>query len=300
MVYDCFMFFNELELLEVRINELSSVVDKFVLVESTKTHQGNPKPLYYEENKNKFREFTDRIIHVVVEFPPQITGAYERDNYQRQMIMEGLKNCLSSDIIIISDLDEIPSSAKIIEYKDKPGIKLFRQSVFYYYLNCRGFVGGHPYFWFGSVMAPYSLVKDPQSLRDLRGRFGWLAEGNGDFLRRTYHHLGFFAELLFRFRTVRIVAIPNGGWHFSYLGGTERIIQKLEAFAHPEYNKDEYKNALKIEKALNASGEIKDLLGQKDTLGQPYTWKPIPIDESFPSFLRNNLKRYSRLILEVK
>lgn len=70
MVYDCFSFFNELDLLEIRLNTLDSIVDKFILVESTLTHTGNQKPLFYAENKSRFKKFNDKIIHIIVdEFP---------------------------------------------------------------------------------------------------------------------------------------------------------------------------------------------------------------------------------------
>lgn len=297
MIYDCFTFFNELELLELRLNELSPVVDKFVLVEATKTHQGKPKPLYYEENKARFEKFADKIIHVIAEFPSHITDAMQRDHYQRSAIMEGLKSCSPDDVVIISDLDEIPVPKKIVEYKNKPGIKIFKQAMYYYYMNCRGFASGRPYFWYLSVMVPFRMVKDSQSFRGLAGRFGWLTEGKGDLLHRAYHHFRLFAELLLKFKGAKIVLVENGGWHFSYLGGTNRIVQKIEAFAHDEYNRDEYKDPAKIE-AMIRRGE--DIFGQKDANGQLLTWKPVPIDETFPVFLRQNLNKYSHLIFPQK
>src|SRR3954464_1583382 len=99
MIYDCFTFFNELDLLEIRLNELDPVVDKFVLVEATKTHQGKDKPLYFLENKARYEKFLAKIIHVVVNEYPDYEGksAWLLEHHQRNMIIEGLKECKSGD-----------------------------------------------------------------------------------------------------------------------------------------------------------------------------------------------------------
>ena len=110
MIFDCFTFFNELNILEIRLNELTEVVDWFVLVEATKTFQGQDKPLYYLENKNLFEEFNDKIIHIVVEFPERIDNEYGRtkslawgrEQYQRDQIARGLNAAKSDDLVIIS------------------------------------------------------------------------------------------------------------------------------------------------------------------------------------------------------
>jgi beta-1,4-mannosyl-glycoprotein beta-1,4-N-acetylglucosaminyltransferase len=88
MIYDCFTFFNELDILEIRLNILKNVVDKFVLVEATRTHQGKEKPLYFSENKARYKEFEDKIIHIVIdEYPPyEGKSAWVLERYQRDMI----------------------------------------------------------------------------------------------------------------------------------------------------------------------------------------------------------------------
>src|SRR5579859_7699219 len=138
MVYDCFTFFNELDLLEIRLNVLNSVVDKFVLVEATLTHQGKPKPLYYNENKARYSGFHDKIIHVIVDKYPDYEGksSWVLEHHQRNMIMQGLKECQPDDTILISDLDEIPRPELIKVYEHSKGIKIFRLSVYYYFINC--------------------------------------------------------------------------------------------------------------------------------------------------------------------
>src|SRR5689334_5945992 len=117
MIYDCFIFFNELELLDIRLNILNEVVDKFVLVEATQTHQYKPKPLYYSDNKERFKAFHDKIIHLIVdELPPNPTNgprnSWDMERFQRNCIARGLNDCKPDDVIIISDLDEIPDPKK--------------------------------------------------------------------------------------------------------------------------------------------------------------------------------------------
>lgn len=137
VVYDCFQFFNELDILKIRLNVLAPVVDRFVISEATETFSGLKKPLYYEENKHLFAKFADKIIHVVVDDTPQ-GGTHERDTFQKNAVTRGLSNCKDEDIILFSDLDEIPNPDKICEIlqnfqEDK--IYHFAQRLFYCYLN---------------------------------------------------------------------------------------------------------------------------------------------------------------------
>ena len=137
MVYDCFQFFNELDILKLRLHVMAPVVDRFVISEATETFSGQPKPLYYEENKEMFSEFADKIIHVVVDdTPPGYT--HDRDTFQKNAVGRGLAGCTDEDIILFSDLDEIPNPEKvkeILEHFDPTKIYHFAQRMFYCYLN---------------------------------------------------------------------------------------------------------------------------------------------------------------------
>lgn len=119
MVYDCFLFFNELELLELRLHELADVVDRFVIVEATHTHTGLPKPLHFAENRHRFRKFKERILHVVVRehFPRMRPGKFA--DYQRDAVRQALADCRPDDIILFSDVDEIPCPDKVREIVEK-------------------------------------------------------------------------------------------------------------------------------------------------------------------------------------
>src|SRR5690242_8981156 len=126
-IYDCFLFYNEIELLKMRLEELNAAVDYFVLVESVETHKGDLKPLHFKENQHLFAEYLNKIIHIVVdERHPELTGLWEKENYHRNCISRGLKQCHPSDIILLSDLDEIPRVESILSltYFPKHNAKL--------------------------------------------------------------------------------------------------------------------------------------------------------------------------------
>jgi beta-1,4-mannosyl-glycoprotein beta-1,4-N-acetylglucosaminyltransferase len=148
-IFDCFLFFNELDLLELRLNELSDVVDFFVLAEATVTHRGVPKPLIFRQNRDRFAPFLNRIIHVVVDDMPGCGPSeperWRRENFQRQALLRGLSGARTRDYVIISDLDEIPHPSAIENVARKreiiPTRYAFEMRMFYYYLNlecCEG------------------------------------------------------------------------------------------------------------------------------------------------------------------
>lgn len=135
MVYDCFCFYNELDLLEIRLNILNGCVDKFVLVEATRTQRNNPKPLYFAENKERYKKFEDKIIHLVLDEYPEHIEQWTIENLQRNYIMKGLEQCSDDDIILISDLDEIPRPEFVRKYYEKDKITAFDMDAFSFYLN---------------------------------------------------------------------------------------------------------------------------------------------------------------------
>jgi beta-1,4-mannosyl-glycoprotein beta-1,4-N-acetylglucosaminyltransferase len=249
-IYDCFPFFNELELLEVRLHELAGVVDHFVLVESDRTHSNLPKPLHYEENKHLFREFHDKIIHVVVTDMPQDPNPWTREHHQRRCISRGLVNCKTDDIIMVSDMDEIPRGEKVKPY-DR--LHVFDQKCFYYFLNC------YSGMWGGTRILPYhELLRlgDPQSVRFAGGP-----------------------------------TIPDGGWHFSYLGGAERIKEKIRSYAHQELNTAKHVDDDYLKKVLNSGADI---------FNRNITWKFVePTIEYLPKYVFDNKQKFHTMILEA-
>ncbi len=276
MVYDCFTFFNELDLLELRLNELTDVVDYFVLVEATQTHSNQKKPLFFNENKNRFKKFLPKIIHIIVDdFPANPKDRWVLENFQRNAIMRGLDNCSPDDSIIISDIDEIVNATAVKKYKNRSGIKFFRQKMYYYYFNFQAI----DITWKPVKMVNYKDLKSPQWLRVYPAP---LHNPTRKMVKR--------ANLKHKIRKLIGIDthITNGGWHFSYLGGIDRIINKINSFAHAEYDNDSFTNESDLLLAIQ-KGE--DIFGRKDM-----KFRLVSIDDSFPEYLLNNQKKFSHMI----
>jgi beta-1,4-mannosyl-glycoprotein beta-1,4-N-acetylglucosaminyltransferase len=284
-IYDCFLFFNELELLEMRLNVMDPYVDYFVITEASVTHSGIPKPYNFEANKEMFSKFLHKIIYIKNDdIPndfvnlPQIknidsfegqcvkkihelietqTGLFDRrtqpyfgrDFFQKESIRKGLENCQDDDIIISSDLDEIPNPEilkNIDSYLDKANFFTFVQKTYYYYLNFLKETN-----WKGSRLSLYKNVKD-YSYNKLR------AQQNYD--------------------------LENGGWHFSFMGGPERVKTKITSYSHQDLNNPYVISSVEnnIENAIDPffRGSL----------------TKVEIDNTYPEYLLNNLDRYSHMI----
>jgi beta-1,4-mannosyl-glycoprotein beta-1,4-N-acetylglucosaminyltransferase len=213
MIYDCVILFNELEVLELRFSELDSVVDRFVVVEAPVTFSGRRKPLAYSQNRQRFRRWTDRIIHIVVEDMPLGSDPWSRERHQRNAVMRGLTDAGPTDGIILSDVDEIPNPSAIRGWSPSLGLRRFEQLFCYYWLNC---VGG---FCTGSCILPkdhFEKYGEPQTIRHTECQ-----------------------------------ALTEGGWHFSYLGGPPQIIAKLEAYSHQDLNVARFKDRRYIDQVTS-------------------------------------------------
>lgn len=221
-VFDCFMFFNELELLHLRFMEYYDVVDYFVIVESNKSHTGKPRDLIFEANKQKFKMFLDKVIYVKVEDLPiyKPDSIWVAENFQRNAIQRGLEDVASiGDIVFISDCDEFWDKNYLSEIKKYSRVNLFTNELYYYYVNCmQNCVWGS-----GSCAYPYPLLT-PQEARniainlhgelfklDLESQLRIVEEEN---LKPEYKKV-FFQK----------------GWHYSYMGGAKRIREKVENIA---------------------------------------------------------------------
>ena len=276
MLYDCFSFFNELDLLEIRLNYLDEIVDKFVLVEMDKTHSYKDKPLYFEENKERYKKFLKKIIHIkITEYPPDFEydhfdSPWLLENYQRDCIMKGLKNAKKSDIVMISDLDEIPSINAIKQYKN--GIGVCCQRMMYYYLNNLNI--SSPIWTSGTRIGHLSDLKKPDN--EIPGIFGaqYTKKGLPTYFRFCYGEM-----------------LSDGGWHFSYLGGTQAIINKIKSFAHQELNNEQFTSKEYISNAVKSG---------KDIFDRGYNYAPVPIDDTFPKYILDNQEKYKHLIIPYK
>jgi hypothetical protein len=138
VIVDAFPFFNELDILELRLTELSPVVDRFVIVEANRTHKGTLKPLYYAENKARFAEWEDKIVHIVCALPDDGDGLpaiRRREMMQRNAILAGVRDCADTDMIMISDCDEIPRAHLVPSSVEDGVIVCYVQKLYYYNLN---------------------------------------------------------------------------------------------------------------------------------------------------------------------
>lgn len=218
MIYDCFPFCHELDVLRIRLHELAEVVDRFVLVESPVTHSGRRKPLYYRDNSSRFADFGEKIVHIVVDDMPVGDDSWRREAFQRNALDRALSECSDDDIVMISDADEIPRASCVREYRVDQGVMSFQQWLSYYWLNCRDG------WWFGSRIMPFGLFRRFSNATSVR------------------HH--------------GCAAISDGGWHFSYLGGISSIRTKLESFAHTEFDLAQYKDYSYLEQVSATGADI--------------------------------------------
>ncbi|WP_161958055.1 tetratricopeptide repeat protein [Azospirillum palustre] len=270
-VFDCFQFYNELDLLEVRLAELYPVVDRFVLVEATHTHAGAAKPLYYADNRARFAAYADKIVHVVVTEDPG-GFAWNREAYQRDAILRGLGDCRPSDMILISDADEILRAPVVerLRWEADEGAgggagtsaTLFAPhlDIFLYFLDLKA-----PDPWISVAAAPWELIR-----RIGANRARYLAkQGIGR-------------------------VIPDAGWHFTWMGGAARFRAKLEAFAHREmmagFDRDPQANQARLDR-FYATGRFDDGV-------LPGVWtglRRVPIDGRYPARIRETLARFRHL-----
>ena len=213
-IIDTFPFFNELSLLDLRLNILNDHVDEFILIEATKSHQNKPKPLFYEENKHKFAKFNDKIKHVIVDTFPE-HSYWSHETFQRDFIGKSIDHCSDDDIIFISDLDEIWNPKRLIPYLKEikhDTVYRWQSLVCYFYLNLIAW----PHNWVQPMFLKYSLLKKliddgySISVDILRG----ITQSNKP-------------------QPTNIIIDDIKGWHFSYL---EDPIYKLQNFLHSEYS----------------------------------------------------------------
>ena len=267
-IYDCFQFFNEETILDLRLNILEDSVNFFVIVESTTDHQGNEKKLNFDINK--FKKFQKKIIYIVVDDTvetvkkPHLGQNSLVEQHQRNSIMRGLKNCFDDDLVIISDVDEIPDLTKLNFLDKKKRYAVFSQKKFDYKLNLLNETEGE---WHGSKICLKKNLKSPQWLRDLK------------FKKYPFWRID---------KTKNLQIIKNGGWHFSYLQNPESILKKITSFSHGEHNTPKFANQKNIEEKIKM---------QKNIFGLDFSYKKIDIDHTFPKYIIENKEKLKKWII---
>ena len=260
-IYDCFTFFNELDLLEIRFEELYNFVDYFVLVESDHTFMNNPKPYYFEENKQRYARFLDKVIHIKSK-----SNCYENpwsnEAFQRNSILEGIVGAASNDLVIVSDVDELIRSSVIADIlQTDSNLFLFEMPAFYYKFN----------FVETSVLYPWSMASNASTVKEI-------GPESFRFLRLRY----FERDPLFFEEHPNYTLIRNAGWHFGYVGDNEFVKHKLNNFSHAPEQSDKYRDTFDMNLELRSLGG---------------TRVPVCLDEYFPKTIVNNIEKYQHYIL---
>ena len=255
-IFDCFMYFDEEVVLDVRLNTLDQFVDYFVIVESKFTHRGDKRKLKF--NHEKFKKFKDKIIYLTYEETSNkietvnyddgeainsskyILNAALRENGQRNFIQNGLIEADDNDIILISDVDEIPNLSKINFNQFNQKIILFKQDMFYYKFNlCIPNLK-----WTGTKACKKKDLINPQWIRNIKDR-------KYPFFRLDTY----FSDTKY----ISIKVIENGGWHFSNIKNAEQIKYKLKSYLHHREFDLKPLTTEEIEKIINDKKAIYDL-----------------------------------------
>ena len=258
-IYDCFQYFNEDHILDLRFNILDHKVDYIIVSESTKTHQVKPKNLTFDVNN--FKKFKHKIKYIIADYEQEINsgnhigGESVVEQHQRNSLSKGLMGAHDNDLIILSDSDEIPDLTKLNQIKKSTKFTAFSQMMFMYKLNLQNLNENK---WMGSRMSLKKNFPTPQRLRNLK-----------------------FKEYPFwRFDKIGLQII-EGGWHFSFLQKPSDIAKKIMSFSHGEFNQNEFIDEKKIAEKI-ANNE--DIFNRNSEL------KKINVDEVYPEFIRNNKK----------
>jgi len=292
-IYDCFMYFDEEVVVDVRLNTLNEFVDYFIIVESKFTHKGDPRELKF--NHKKFEKFKNKIIYLVYEDEPKeievvsskdsegeksrkyIFNAGYRENGQRNYIQKGLAGAKENDLILVSDVDEIPELSDLDFTEIKEKIILFQQNMFYYKFNLRlpNLV------WTGTKGCKKKDLINPQWLRNIKDR-------KYSFFRVDT----FFSKVKY----ISIKIINAGGWHFSNIKTPKEIEHKLRSYLHHREFDEQPLTVEEIEKIIVNKQAIYDLKVDKtvNKIGNGSILEKFEINK-LPNYIQinqNNLKEW--------
>ena len=291
-IFDCFMYFDEEIVLDLRLNTLNEYVDYFVIVESSFTHKGEKRNLMF--NHQKFSKFKNKIIYLVYDEEPEnikkvlntdneseksikyILNATYRENGQRNFISKGIINADDNDLILVSDVDEIPN----LENFDVNGIRekiiLFKQEMFYYKFNLKL----PNLIWTGTKGCKKKNLISPQWLRNIKDR-------KYSFFR--------FDTIFSKTKYINIKLINNGGWHFSNIKTAKEIEFKLKSYLHHRefdlnpMTTEQIKNIIENKQAIYDLGVDKKV----NKIGDGSKLNDYPLNK-LPRYLQNNINKYEK------
>ena len=264
------MYFDEDLVLDIRLNTLFDSVDKFIIAEATRDHAGKEKKLNF--NINKFSKFKNKIEYLIIEDLPIKVSAQKnnwhenhlRDQFQRNSLSKGYEKFDDNDLIMISDIDEIPDPKKISSFEHKKKYACFLQRNFQSKLNLLNTSDGY---WAGTKICKKKNLKSPQWLRDIK-----------------------IKEVPFWkfYKPKQPQLIENGGWHFSFLKLPEDIVTKINSYSHQEFNKAEFVDPHKIREKID---------NKKDLFNRKITYEKVDVDKYCPEYIVRNKDKFKEWII---
>ena len=293
-IFDCFMYFDEDLVLDIRLNTLDEFVDYFIIVESTFTHRGDKRKLRFD--LKKYEKFRNKIIYLIYDNEPNgiqkindedtesvksekyIFNAILRENGQRNHILNGLLDAEKNDVILVSDVDEIPNLTNVDFSKIRNKIFIFRQEMFYYKLNLKL----PNLIWSGTKGCRKKDLINPQWLRNIKDKNYSKFRLDTFFSKKKYSNIKFF---------------DKGGWHFTNIKTAKEIQLKLKSYLHHREFDINPMSLEQIENVINDKKAIYDLkadqrvnkIGDGDKLIK-YELKDLPI------YIKENIEKFSSWI----
>ncbi|OAT29159.1 putative N-acetylglucosaminyltransferase [Buttiauxella ferragutiae ATCC 51602] len=273
MIYDCFLYYDEDMLLDIRLNVLNDYVDKFVIVESTHSFTGLPVELHFDINK--FAKFRDKIIYVVFDEKP-VTDSWTNEARTRNAIMNGLTTAKDDDIIIVSDVDEIIRPETITAYNPNYLCTTLYQNFYNYQFNLQVFnTDGSPRRAMLPKMTSYKNLcnffnGEPETLRNVKR----------SAIRKNW--------LKWQWLKLRTHIVADAGWHFSWMMTAERISEKMSTISHTEYDTPELNNQEHIKNAIENGLDI---------WARERNLQVIDLQSGdFPDYLKKNADKFAAFI----
>lgn len=236
-IQDAFIFYNEIELLEIRLYELAPVVDEFVIVEGAQTFTGQNKPSLFMQNRDRFEAYLPKIRHVIVEDWPEDPNPWAREFHQRNALIRASDHLEDDDLIILSDVDEIPTREAVADMASHPATSFAFQQIFSYFRV--DFLRDTP-------PSPLSACTIAERKRTLRSETA---------TERRTSRLARISETM-KGENDSLYIYTEGGWHISYLGDNDFVRNKIRTFSHQEYNHPEFLATIDVERLIAEEADL--------------------------------------------
>lgn len=267
-IFDCFSFYNEFDMLDLHLAELYDHVDYFVLSEANTTHQSNPKPFYFEENKQRYAKYLDKIIHVKVEDMPNSPDTWVNERFQRDAIVRGLTEAGPDDICIVGDCDEILRPEVVDQLRNSTQTVMgFRVPFFNFKFNYM-LVNNREMYCVWTVACKRSALESASAMRAQRFSL---------------------ATLPFHYEDENVKMYENAGWHFTNVGDDDFIKNKIMNYAHKELNTPEVLAKINVQEVISRGVGINP--------NNPQTFVQVAVDEYLPQTIIQNVEQYQDKIL---